>query len=291
MLAVRSGIPPCELAHSLRPQCAQTLVVKSMLDWNEPLSDWAKSQLVFGAGAWAAVATTSGDLYLVIVLAKQARVENAAMHTRNSIQQLPGSPLVEWVRPLTRRLQRLLGWGDVVSTSAEVTRACKAGDTEELLTLLPQARALIDQGRVDQLPALHDALRSETPALMDCCHQFFNENRFQRIPGPCQRGITYHGPFTRCEVCRLVCCDSCAHCAAEQSAVARDLTYALHEARGHHEWSEEPNGHTLCSMCNASPRDPVEDGQNPVQVFGCPCGARRCKKCLRPSPSLAAPKT
>ena len=44
-------------------------------------------------------------------------------------------------------------------------------------------------------------------------------------------------------------------------------------------------------MCNASPRDPVEDRQNPVQVFGCPCGARRCKKCLRPSPSLAAPKT
>ena len=73
---------------------------------------------------------------------------------------------MEWVRPLTRRRQRLFGWGDVASTAADVVRAAKAGDLEELAALMPQAASLIKGGEVEcqHLAALHDVLRGAAPA-------------------------------------------------------------------------------------------------------------------------------
>jgi len=104
------------------------------------------------------VKTVQGDMYIVITEAKAHRVEGRSRAFRESISQLPGSPPVEWIRPMTRRLQRLFGWGDVATTREDVARAAKAGNLEELKAIMPQAARLIDREELELLPALHDAL-------------------------------------------------------------------------------------------------------------------------------------
>ena len=88
---------------------------------------------------------------------------------RKGLQQLPGSPQLEWSRPLTRRLQRTFRWGDVATTREDVARAAKAGDLPELKAIMPEAAAeFLDSEDLSQLPALFDALRIPAPALEDC---------------------------------------------------------------------------------------------------------------------------
>ena len=111
------ALPPCELVRDVKPQFTQTLMAKSAGGSSMMLSQWAASRVVTGAGAYAVVDMANGDVFVVLVMARAVRVENAAENVKAEIQQLPGSPLVEWVRPLTRRLQRLFGWGDAASTS------------------------------------------------------------------------------------------------------------------------------------------------------------------------------
>ena len=79
---------------------------------------------------------------------------------QNQLQERPGSPQAVWVRPLTRRLQRLFHWGDVLATQNDVARACKADDGEELKAIMPQAYGLIERGEYEQLPMLFGALQN-----------------------------------------------------------------------------------------------------------------------------------
>ena len=153
--------PPCELARDVKQQSTQTLVAKCVGDVSLMLTQWASAKVVTGAGAYAVVEMPNGDVYVVLVTARAVRLENAAGNVKAEILQLPGSPPVEWVRPLTRRLQRLFGWGDVASTAADVKRAAEAGDVEELVALMPQAASLIRRNDVEwhHLEALHDASR------------------------------------------------------------------------------------------------------------------------------------
>jgi len=274
------AIPPCTQASDLKPQFAQTFVVKYRGQGD--ITAWTASQVVNGAGAYAEV-TVRDEKYLVLVMAKAARFENAAMNIKGGVEQLPGNPKVEWVRPLTRRLQRLLGWGDVASARADVVRATEAGDVNELVELLPQARCMIEAGEMDQLPALHDALRGETLALEDCKHEFFQEICLKRafgtladVRGPCHNGpmtlAAHRPPFTRCQICRLVLCLNCGKEAEAKVKDDKDLQYALHEARDQHVWSERSNPKALCTRCEVN------------QPYECACGAQRCQSCMRPPP-------
>ena len=149
--------PPCVLAEDLRPQTTKTLVAKSMGASPQLLSEWAASRVVNGAGAYAIVEMPTGDIYAVIAMAQAMRVENAAANMKAAIEQLPGGPQVEWVRPLTRRLQRLFCWGDAGSTSEDVARAAIDDNVEELAALVPQAAGMILRREVEwqHLPALH----------------------------------------------------------------------------------------------------------------------------------------
>ena len=149
--------PPCELAEDLRPQTTKTLVAKTKGASPQLLSEWAASRVVNGAGAYAIVEMPTGDIYAVIAVAQAMRVENAAANMKAAIEQLPGGPQVEWVRPLTRRLQRLFCWGDAGSTSEDVARAAIDGNVEELAALVPQAAGMIMREEVDwqHLAALH----------------------------------------------------------------------------------------------------------------------------------------
>ena len=128
---------------------------------------------VFSARALASASVTvpagsSAGCYLVQTLEKECEDRSFAARACNEISNLPGNTQVEWVRPLTRRLQRLFGWGDVISTRADVVRATKAGDTKELQALMPQAAHFVDRGELEHLPMLHDALRGNVPALEAC---------------------------------------------------------------------------------------------------------------------------
>ena len=100
---------------------------------------------------------------------------------------MPWNPQVVWVRPLTRRLQRLFGWGDVLAARADTVRAAKSGDTDELRALMPQAANIIAGVNLSIVPDLYDALQGQPlPQLEDCPHDLFCAGRWD-VPtcGPC----------------------------------------------------------------------------------------------------------
>ena len=239
-------IPQCELKKEAT-QFAQTYVAKlSPNSHHDMVRTWLDGQLVIGAAAWALVRIQLPDceaeeLYAVLTERAPHRVEGRAKAIQDGIAQLPGQPRAEWVRPLTRRLQRLFHWGDVAATRADVVRATKAGDVQELQAILPKA-PLVEQDDLSAVPALFDAIRSNAPALPDCEHDFyrftsvadarekveelkqralaagqpFDENRMlvwltRPEVGRCSRDSAHMSPFWRCTLCRLVLCDTCAH--------------------------------------------------------------------------------
>ncbi len=227
--------PPCQPVADRRAQFAQTYVIKVCAEGeNTSPIHWLTSQIVSGAGGGAMVKTVQGDMYIVITEAKAHRVEGRSRAFRESISQLPGSPPVEWIRPMTRRLQRLFGWGDVATTREDVARTAKAGNLEELRTIMPQAARFIDREELELLPALHDALSvalvppapqnatalalpapapqnatalalpaAAPPPPRECRHEFFRDQPGAIVDGPCCHGPAgwspeHRSPFTRC---------------------------------------------------------------------------------------------
>ena len=53
--------------------------------------------------------------------------------------KLPQLARVEWVRPLDRSLQRILGFGDVYATRGDIENALRDCDDDELFALMPGA--------------------------------------------------------------------------------------------------------------------------------------------------------
>ena len=223
----------------------QTVAAKVVGASSAVLDTHCKSLLWNGAGAAAYIEiATNGQQGQYLVLTNQKVCEEMALaeRLRKGMQQLPGSPRVEWVRPLTRRLQRLFGWGDVATTRNDVVRAAKAGDLQELRAIAPEAEAVVDESAdLSQLPALLDELRGTAPALQECKHDFycfgdvlgardkcaelkeqaaskempFDEARMlcwlmKKDVGRCSRDDKHMSPFWRCTSCRLVLCMGCA---------------------------------------------------------------------------------
>lgn len=237
-------LPTCEL-QAKKPHMVQTVVMKVVGAPSAVLDTHYKSLLWNGGGAAAYIEiAANGQQGQYLVLTNQTVCEEMALaeRLRKGLQQLPGSPQVEWVRPLTRRLQRLCGWGDVATTRNDVVRAAKAGDLQELRAIVPEAEAVVDESTdLSQLPALFDELRGTAPALQDCKHDFycfgdvlgardkcaelkeqaaskeqpFDEARMLRWlmkkeVGRCSRDDKHMSPFWRCTSCRLVLCMGCA---------------------------------------------------------------------------------
>ena len=88
------------------------------------LHSLGQAELLHGAGAYAVVQVKVAEpgTFLVLSLAQPRHFESSAAELTRKVEQLPGHPKVEWVRALTRRLQRLFGWGDVISTRELVAR-------------------------------------------------------------------------------------------------------------------------------------------------------------------------
>ena len=261
---------PCELAVGLKPQVAQTFVIKPASGTlRKHVENWAQLQVMDKrVSSYALVQLEERDeLFLVLTKPEAIRVEYAKFEFLERCGRFIVPIEVTWVRPLTRRLQRLFGWGDVCATEADIARACKAGDAEELKAILPQAVAVAPQffGKApntqaasssssqlvaeDQdislalLPKVLTALRSGLPPLEDCRHEFWQE--VNKVRGPCARGapaVTYapngtvkscahYGPYTRCIKCNLVLCNKCAAADEDDAGDRRELEKAVRRAR------------------------------------------------------------
>jgi hypothetical protein len=134
---------------------AQSFVIKA----DVPMA-YIMTAFLRGAGAVAQVTMPTGDKYTVV----SSAAHNIPTHTaklKAEVESLPGAPRVEWVRPLTVRLQRLFGWGDITATREDVERAVQEDDVAELRFLVPGAARMIEEGRLDALPALMDAPAQE----------------------------------------------------------------------------------------------------------------------------------
>ena len=128
----------CQLG-ATQPHKVQTYVLKSPLpplkkEDNAPAEElppvpallraFGHAELLRGAGAYAVIQTEVAEpgIFLVLSLAEPRHFESFAAELSCKVEQRPGHPKVEWVRALTRRLQRPFGWGDVASTRDAVTR-------------------------------------------------------------------------------------------------------------------------------------------------------------------------
>ena len=238
-------LPPCELTKIIK-HMAQTYVIKvagTSMNVNEVLQVEAKCRVYQGAGACAVVEVQEGQksLFFVQTCDKECEEKCFENKVKKEFLKLPNSPQVEWVRPMTRQLQRLLGLGDVTTTREDVVCAAEAGDVEELKIIMPQAERQIDQGLLKLLPAIWDTFSEDivraaardsegTPALQDaqqareCNHDFFG---FRHVLGPCKRGSHHYPPYTQCLKCQIIWCTLCARTAEEQQAEREEVQDAL----------------------------------------------------------------
>ncbi len=92
-----------------------------------------------------------GVLYYIVTLAKPMSSCNGNISVKRQLMKNQIQTTIHWILPLDRRLQRLLGWGDVRTTPEDVKRACRREDKEALLQLMPRAEVLIRRGCFDLL--------------------------------------------------------------------------------------------------------------------------------------------
>ena len=239
-----SPLPPCVLVAATGDQAA-TFVAK--VTGHEALRAFGASQLVHGGGAFSVVYLPVRDeCYFVVSLDDVRSNPNFTKKLKKQIEQLPNKPKVEYVRPFTRRLQRLLGFGDAVATQQDVEAACNREDSAGLMAIAPQAAAFI-KGTDDLsiVPAVCDALRSGLPALQDCDHEVFTERNGIKPVGPCCRGNPradrkwddpvvrgdHYGPYTECSKCHAIFCKFCASDFTDARDDAEELARAFAKAR------------------------------------------------------------
>ena len=116
--------PPCVL-QAKQKNMTQTVVAKIIDDPRNVLSMHCQTWVWDGGGADAHVEIAAGEHqghYIVLTHKKLCEEHGIARRLQTQLQERPGSPQAVWVRPLTRRLQRLFHWGDVLATQNDVAR-------------------------------------------------------------------------------------------------------------------------------------------------------------------------
>ena len=139
--------PPCILS-SCAPTKAHTFVIKGDVP-----AVYAMTALARGDGMVAQVSMPTGEAY-TIVSSEAHAIQGRVARIKAEIAALPNAPAIDWVRPMTVRLQRLFGWGDVTVTKEEMADAVNREDWKEVRLAIPGSARLIEEGRFDELPAL-----------------------------------------------------------------------------------------------------------------------------------------
>jgi len=228
---------------------------------------------------------SSAGFYVVQTLDKEYFDASFAARMRMEASKLPGNPEVQWVRPLTVRLQRLFGWGDATTSFADLLHATESGDTDVLRHILPQAASWIDMAvrsdsltrarLLQHLPMLHNALQTRSlPMLQDCQHSFCKDPPKVHH---CCKVREHRGPLVACDSCGMVCCFRCANAELEQQEEQLEKLRAVHEVRGGHCWEPFSKGSKECTLCHNN------------ATFVCHCGAQRCQLHTKPVVSPCDP--
>jgi len=237
-LVMASTFPQCARDAS-KPGFARTFVAK-VTAASQVAIEWSAFQAHAsqGANAVALVTRETDDNTIYIVLTRAAvRVDNHVPALKGKLEDPPLSATVEWVRPFTRRLQRLFGWGDVWASQEVLERALDEEDDATLLRMLPEQRLAIQCGDYDRVRMAVEALSgpSAAPALMDVDsndeedkkarlraeHDAQGTHRYGQpsMKWECARCNSF--PAARCEACGAQRCDKCTHDGATATAAPR----------------------------------------------------------------------
>ena len=239
-------------------QAVQTLVCQMPVDANmEHAEAFLKSEAIYGrVFAYALHAHALEEhTYMILTLPKLIRFEQARCSLLKRVFTFAQGVIhVEKIYPLTRRLQRRFGWGDVCATPESARRAWEKGDMEELKTIMPEIaavacarapeascgkdvgveeriktnlRLMLDTNRID-VGNLFGAMRSEVPALEDCLH------KFEQKLGQCARCSSDSREC--CTSCNLHLCEACGQVARREMAFHVACRTARAEAQQHVFW-------------------------------------------------------
>ena len=80
---------------------------------------------------------------MILTLREPIRLEQARCSLLKRVSTFAGGVIhVEKIYPLTRRLQRRFGWGDVCATPESAREAWAKGDMEEIKVIMPEIAAV-----------------------------------------------------------------------------------------------------------------------------------------------------
>ena len=206
------------------------------------------------AAAFGSARLSDGDRRFAVVVSDAVyyvhtteSTEKLSEHAGTLRAALSAAPLgdattVSWIRPLSRGLQRALGWGDVAATEADVSAAADAasvGDTGPLRELFPwlgssrvppEARTPCEDV-IEMLPELRRvmaALRGEQRLGPEVCQHVWD--LMEEAPwtnpacanGHCPRRLRAQlYDFHRCRSCRAEMCDGCVQAQEEEGRTQR----------------------------------------------------------------------
>jgi len=216
------------------------------------------------------------ETILLVTAPEEKKIGGYKVTLQREYNATPVPSKATWIGTFSRRLQRKLGCGDILTTREDVASAAEKGDKCELLAIMPRASNIIGPKKYHLLPALYDVFEGKPLAIRDCEHDFFEEGSSYARTGPCALGpeeiskdarLNKHTwPYTRCRKCKLTLCQSCANGCDEELSRDRELLQAIHDVEGTHSW--ESNNKAMCTICHKTP------------ALVCPCGSHRCLACV-----------
>jgi hypothetical protein len=193
---------------------ARTFVVK--LRQARAAVEWASVMTMAGHGADAVAVVNlyadDPDLLYIVITGKPVRVSNQVAALKRKLEDPPLNAQVEWVRPFSRRLQRLFGWGDSWVSPAEVERAVEEDNKPLLLKALPTLKACIELGEritvsTSPVAALTNSSHQEEAARQE--HEERGAHKFGEPDAELECSLCNAFPAARCE-CGAQRCSKCA---------------------------------------------------------------------------------
>ena len=213
---------PCVLQEDIKLQCAQTYVIQPQTVDYPKMKLWGQSQLSLNNIHAYAEVSIQDEIFVVVTYEAPVRTEKRYQKIKEELKNI-GCKHALKIYPLTRRLQRKFGWGDVkkdVCTVIKKTHKAffgKESENEwtEVKTLWPQAASVLEYPNITvELLLNHYNAPAET-ILPDCFHKFpayemtISERILQNAAGHCSNDFLHTGPFHACLTCKKSLCHSC----------------------------------------------------------------------------------
>ena len=175
------ALPTCVVDN---PQYPRTYVVQVQCEpeyknvVETVLKKFAKDQITMKPLPNAGLLFKDGAFYLLVTelphtsLPKNRRAswkhevaKQACPSSKNPHQKLTDIVTKVTALQFDRRMQRYFGWGDAFATREDVVAACKKGDKDALIAMLPESADLVEMDSWDLVPALYEKAQGAQLAL------------------------------------------------------------------------------------------------------------------------------